>query len=160
MNIGYLLQIVNERISDIEALKYIDRNWGQLDLETPAVKFPCAITDIEGVEYADLLNREQVADVEFTVTIAVQNFYNTSQKAPNKAKGYDIFDIIGEVNDLLQGYATPEFATFSRRRLQKVDAEKNFSIYTLTYHTITRSRTDINKVPAPAVKLNINPSNS
>ena len=31
MNIGYLLQIVNERISDIEALKYIDRNWGQLD---------------------------------------------------------------------------------------------------------------------------------
>lgn len=160
MNIGYLLQIVNERISNIEALKYIDRNWGQLDLETPAVKFPCAITDIEGVEYSDLLNREQVADIEFTVTIAVQNFYNTSQKAPNKVKGYDIFDIIGEVNDLLQGYATPEFATFSRRRLQKVDAEKNYSVYTLTYHTLTRSRTEVKKIPSQPVRININPHNS
>lgn len=153
MNIGYLLQIVNERLSDIAALKYIDRNWGQLDLETPAVKFPCAISDIEAVDYSDLLNREQVADVEFTVTIAVQNFYNTSQKAPNKAKGYDIFDIIGEVNSRLQGYATPEFATFVRRRLQKVDAEKNFSIYTLTYHTLTRSRTTINTVPVQRIKI-------
>lgn len=160
MNIGYLLTIVNARLDSLESLKYVDRNWGQLDLETPAVKFPCAITDIEGVEYSDLLNREQVADIEFTVTIAVQNFYNTSQKAPNKAKGYDIFDIIGEVNDLLQGYATPEFATFSRRRLQKVDAEKNFSIYTLTYHTLTRSRTEVKKIPSQPVKININPHNS
>ena len=160
MNIGYLLTIVNARLDSLESLKYVDRDWGQLDLETPAVKFPCAITDIEGVEYSDLLNREQVADVEFTVTIAVQNFYNTSQKAPNKAKGYDIFDIIGEVNDLLQGYATPEFATFSRRRLQKVDAEKNYSVYTLTYHTLTRSRTEVMKIPSQPVKIDIHPHNS
>ena len=160
MNIGYLLTIVNARLDSLESLKYVDRVWGQLELEPPAVKFPCALTDIQGVEYADLLNREQVADVEFTVTIAVQNFYNTSQKVPNKAKGYDIFDIIGEVNDLLQGYATPEFATFSRRRLQKVDAEKNYSIYTLTYHTLTRSRTEVMKIPSQPVKIDIHPHNS
>jgi hypothetical protein len=139
MNIGKLLQIVNERLANVETLAYIDRNWGQLEIETHAVKFPCAITDIESVDYDNLLNLQQVATVDFTVTIAVQNFYNTSQKAPNKAKGYYIFDIIDQVNNCLFGYATPEFATFVRRGLQKVETNKDYSVYTLTYRTHSRS---------------------
>ncbi|MCQ2250614.1 MAG: hypothetical protein MJZ66_05840 [Bacteroidales bacterium] len=132
--------LLGDLLSQIEEFKYIDRNWGQLELEQPAVKFPCAITDVDNIQYADLLQKAQLAECEFTITIAVQNFHNTSQKSPCKDKGHDIFDLIDKVHEILQGYSTEALTPFCRRRLQKIEAEKGYSIYQLTYITATRTQ--------------------
>lgn len=132
--------LVNDLLSQIEEFKYIDRNWGQLELEQPAVKFPCAITDVDSIQYADLLQKAQLAECEFTITVAVQNFHSTSQKSPCKDNGNDIFVIIDKVHEILQGYSTEALTPFCRRRLQKIEAEKGYSIYQLTYITATKTQ--------------------
>ena len=132
--------IVNDLLSQIEEFKYIDRNWGQLELEQPAVKFPCAITDVDSIQYADLLQKAQLAECEFTITVAVQNFHSTSQKSPCKDNGNDIFVIIDKVHEILQGYSTEALTPFCRRRLQKIEAEKGYSVFQLTYSTATRTQ--------------------
>jgi len=131
---------VNDRLSQIEEFKYIDRNWGQLDLETPAVKFPCAISDIEQMSYTDLLAKAQIAECEFTVTIAVQNFHNSSQKSPCKAQSNDIYNLIDAVNLHLQGYGTESLSPFRRLSLQKIETEKGYAVYQLRYSTATTTQ--------------------
>ncbi|MCQ2973260.1 MAG: hypothetical protein MJ211_00455 [Bacteroidales bacterium] len=66
MQLDYIITTINDILAEITELKYIDRNWGQLELETPAVKFPCTLTDIETVNYENLLQRHQHATAEIS----------------------------------------------------------------------------------------------
>lgn len=52
---------IQNKLSNITELKYIDKNWGQLLYEQPPVKFPCALLDIANVNYTQLGQLAQTA---------------------------------------------------------------------------------------------------
>lgn len=130
-----ILQTVNLRLKEVVALNYIDRNWGQLEQGNPAVKFPCALSDIDVIQYENTLNTAQTAECEVSVTVACLNFYNTSAKAPNKAKGYDVFDLLEAIHGVLHCFGTPELSPLTRQTLEKIETGKDYSVYRLTYKT-------------------------
>ena len=51
-----LLEKIQEKLSEVEGLKYIDENWGQLDYYSPnmPVQYPCVLIDIGQVQYSNL----------------------------------------------------------------------------------------------------------
>ena len=74
-----LLEKIQEKLSEVEGLKYIDENWGQLDYYSPnmPVQYPCVLIDIGQVQYSnlgkDLTKRplqRQIGSVQLRLTIA------------------------------------------------------------------------------------------
>lgn len=150
-----IIQAIAARLADVKTLHYIDRDWGQLDEEQPAVKFPCALVDVEQIQFEDCLNTVQTAECDITITVAVLNFHNTSRCAPKKDKGYDVFDIIDDIHAALHLYGTQNLAPLVRRSIVKIDVGKDHAVYQLTYHTAYTTRLDREYDTTPTAPLSI-----
>ncbi|WP_229723800.1 hypothetical protein [Chryseobacterium sp.] len=111
-----LLQAIQAKIAEtVTAIKYVDENWGQLDLygnEIP-VQWPCALISLSSAVFSNLatdfravpVNRQEgTATVE--VTFAKLKLSNSSYKAPaaQKAKAWEIWDIVNDAHKVLHGW--------------------------------------------------------
>ena len=86
--------IINEienLLSNITELQYIDEDWGQLDYYSPnfPVKWPCVLIDVSDAQFENLgvdiqLNpkNRQTANLKISFTVADQRLGNTSFNAP------------------------------------------------------------------------------
>lgn len=126
---------IQSELSRVSTLKHIDKNWNQLNYEQPPVKWPCALLDIANVEYSQLghLHQSALSDVE--VTVADMRFTNTSLRNPNREDGFDIFTLLDEIHQALQGFAPANAQPLVRTNLQKVETGYNYEVYRMTYRT-------------------------
>lgn len=101
-----LLEKIQQQVSEIAELKYIDENWGQLDYYSPnmPVQFPCALIDVQQVQYTNLGRdiskkpvQRQIGQVSIKITIANMRLSNSSMQAPRRQKEevWAIWGIIG-----------------------------------------------------------------
>jgi len=141
---------IQEKLSEIPALKHIDKNWGQLLYDQPPVKFPCALLDIANVDYSQLGNLTQSAECIVEITIANFRFTPSSGKAPRKEDAYLVFDVIEKIHQTLHGYTDEQFGPLIRVNLQKLDASKDFEIYKVSYQTAWQILKEYDLVPVEA----------
>ena len=82
-----LLEKIQQQVSEIAELKYIDENWGQLDYYSPnmPVQFPCALIDVQQVQFTNLGRdmskkpvQRQIGQVSIKITIANMRLSNSS----------------------------------------------------------------------------------
>ena len=76
---------IQERLAGISDLKYIDKDWGQLNTSVPAVNFPCCLIDVESVNYEDG-RAMQNATATIVLTIANHRTVTSSIMSPDKEK--------------------------------------------------------------------------
>ena len=120
-------------------LKYVDKDWGQLDVEKPAVGFPCAVIDIDRVDYTDLSAGWQLASGTFIVKVANQRTNPSSAHAPSAAKNnsYAALELCDDVHLALNGFNgshTPsEYAPLVRTGFQKLENGLKFECYAIIY---------------------------
>jgi hypothetical protein len=109
-----LNNILERLVNEIPALKYVDENWGQLDYYAPEhpVKHPCALVDIDSVQWDNLGNLCQSGLAQVRITVANMKIGNTSGGAPatQRQKAFEIFDLMGKVHRALHGWAASEHA--------------------------------------------------
>lgn len=145
-----VLQAINDKLNEISELKYIDENWGQLDLYGPQipVQWPCALVDFNtgqftniGRNYRVTPQNKQEGTLTVEITIANLKLTNSSNKAPifQKEKAFAIWDLINKVHEILQGWSPQENAgalirtTFSKVR--RDDGVQEFRvIYSIGLH--------------------------
>lgn len=107
---------LQEKLSEIPELKYIDEDWGQLDAYSPnpPTKFPLALLDFGAINFDNIgIDRSktpyqrQKAQGVLVVTVANLKLTNTSGKAPHAQKeaAFKIWDIIEGVHQKLHGFA-------------------------------------------------------
>ena len=65
-----LLSVQTQLGARVPELAYIDKDWGQLSYEVPSVKWPCALLDVENVNYTQEGGGRQMADTQLTITVA------------------------------------------------------------------------------------------
>ena len=130
-----IIDKVKTRLQTVEELKYIDSDWGQLDQEPPAVKWPCALVDIDNADYEDLGRGGQMVDVHVKVTVALQRLTPGSTASRRRAESYKDYELLGEVHNALHLYGEAEFTPLLRSRFYKEPSEPGTVIYNLTYHT-------------------------
>lgn len=133
-----ILNGVRDRIaSRVTELKYVDKDWGQLYASPPAAAMPCALVDVQGVDYRQTHNGIQRARV--TVAITIADYRAGSTSARSKQDAFRIAGLIGFVhNTIHQWRAEDRWSPLTRTTLQKnvseVSGMESYSIYyTTTY---------------------------
>lgn len=110
-----LKSIQNKLGTEVTDLKYVDENWGQLDLYGPEipVQWPCSLITLNSANYSNLgtdvsakpMNRQE-ATVSVELTFAKLKLTNTSFRTPafQKDKAWEIWEIVRKAHEVLHGW--------------------------------------------------------
>ena len=139
-----LLEKIQQHVSEIAELKYIDENWGQLDYYSPnmPVQFPCALIDVQQVQFTNLGRdmskkpvQRQIGQVVLKITIADIRLTNSSMQAPRRQKEevWAIWGIIEQIHKQLHGVSLlPNVSPLirsSQRRTLRDDGVQEYEVY-------------------------------
>lgn len=153
------LSIQDQLADNVPALQYIDKNWGQLNIPQPPVKWPCCLIDLDSIDYSQGTDRCRIANASISITIADQHITRSSAKASAKDDAFAILDVIEDVIDALEGYRVPSTTqALTRTRLQKAYSDQSYDVYTLTFSAAWIEQTTeegqaVNASPSIAVQL-------
>lgn len=107
-------------LQEVTSLKEIDLDYGQLETDKPAVKFPCALINIAYPKTEDLTGKTQrvscVVSIRLGFNIANENTSSMfSDEKTNAALSY--FDTVNDVYKKLQGYFDDDIEELSRTKM-------------------------------------------
>ncbi len=113
---------IEELLTEIESIRWVDWDANQLNENRPPVDFPCALIDISALQCEDIDLKLQRVNTTFTITLGFKQLYETNSKVPQKQKkaALEYFYITKEVYKKLQGFCNEQFFPFSRK-LQRND---------------------------------------
>ncbi len=153
---------IQDRLSTmVPALRYIDKNWGQLNIPQPPVQWPCCLIDLDSIDYTQAAHLDRLAEATIILTVATQHTVRSSAKAPSKADAYDILDVLESVIEALEGYRVPDTTqALTRTRLQKTYSDQSYDVYTLTFTTawveqVTEEGETVQASPSINIRLNL-----
>ena len=126
---------VQEKLGEVLGLQYIDKNWGQLLIEQPPVKFPCALLDISSVDYQQLGGLGQFAEGVLEITVCNYRMASSSARSAKKDEAYLVFDVIEAIHQKLQGWSNGEFQPLIRVGIRKLEAGASYEIYKVSFQT-------------------------
>lgn len=140
-----VLQNIQNALSTIPELLYVDEDWGQLDDYSPhpPTKFPLALIDIGNLQYSDIgkdrtvtPQNRQMATGTVVISIANTKLTNSSARAPQtqKDKAWAIWDIVESVHAKLHGVVVGGSAgAMMRTNMRKVKRDDGIQEYEVTY---------------------------
>ena len=155
------LSIQDYLAEQVTNLKYIDKNWGQLNIPQPPVQWPCCLIDVASIDYTHTSDLGRLADASIELTIADHHTVRSSAKAPSKSDAYDILDVIEDVIEALEGYRVPDTTqALTRTRLAKAYSDQSYDVYTLTFTTawvenISKEGRTVNVLPSIKLSLKL-----
>lgn len=130
-----ILAIQEKLNSQVADLKYIDKDWGQLDYDQPPVKYPFCLIDITDIQYSNIAKGLQLASGEVLLVVGVQHLTPSSAQAPNKENSHEAVDILKKINDVLHTWSNGNFSNLIRTRTKKLYKSKGLDIYCAFYST-------------------------
>lgn len=114
-----ILQSIKSQLEKVSELKYIDEDWGQLNLygiEMP-VKWPCALVRLTSATFSNIgtniraipINRQE-GTLSFEITIAKTKLSNSSNRAPinQQNKAFEVWELVEKVHQTLHGWSPME----------------------------------------------------
>ena len=145
-----ILQGIQDALSTIPELRYVDEDWGQLDdySPNPPTQFPLALIDIGNLQFSDIgkdrtatPQNRQMATGTIVISIANLKLTNSSARAPQtqKDKAWSIWDIVESVHAKLHGTVlTPPpgaggLGAMMRNNMRKVKRDDGIQEYEVTY---------------------------
>ncbi len=140
-----ILKNIQEKLSEVTELKYIDENWGQLDYYSPnmPVKWPCCLIDIndvnftnQGIDRTKEPNNRQIGKATIRLTLANLKLSNTSMQAPQtqKNQAWLIWDLAQKIHEKLHGfYPESNSSKMLRQSLRRSVRDDGVQEYFITY---------------------------
>jgi hypothetical protein len=120
-----LLNSLIEKIAEITAdekavYRYIEQDLGQLENYEmrPAVAWPCALIDIEELQYTDMQNHlEQMATGIITIRVGLVKYTDASNLTPVsiRDKAFQFYEVERRLCKALHGWAPEGFGKLLRR---------------------------------------------
>ena len=141
---------IQDRLSTmVPALRYIDKNWNQLNLPQPPVQWPCCLIDLDSVEYSQTSSLDRLATAHISLLVADQHTVRSSAKAPAKTDAYDILDVLEDIMEALEGWHIPDTTqALTRSNLSKAYRDQSYDVYTLIFDTAWVERQPDNSATA------------
>jgi hypothetical protein len=127
---------------DKKLFAHVDLDWGQVDFysDMPPVKFPCALIDVQSVEYSNEGQLIQLGQATVQIRIVDMILSHTSAGAPaeQREKASRIFDTLRETHRLLHGWTgTPtSYGKLTRKTLARVRRRDGLHEYTLAFEVV------------------------
>ena len=155
------LSIQSRLAALVPSLQYIDKNWGQLNIPQPPVKWPCCLIDLDSIDYTMGTHSTRLANASIVLTIADHHTVRSSALAPSKNAAYDILDLIEDIFTALDGWRVPNTTqSLVRTRLAKAYSDQSYDVYTLTFTTawveqVTEEGQTVTASPSINVRLDL-----
>lgn len=140
-----VLQSIQDILTPIPGMRYVDEDWGQLDdySPNPPTQFPLALIDIGNLQFSDIgkdrtatPQNRQMATGTIVISIANLKLTNSSARAPQpqKDKAWAIWDIVESVHAKLHGVVVGGSAgALMRTAMRKVKRDDGIQEYEVTY---------------------------
>ena len=140
INMETLIKDIQNRLTEIPQLKYIDVDWGQLDYyDSPPVKYPCCLLDIVQGDFTDAGNLAQIGLIGVEIRLVDLLHTNTSAKAPEgqKNRAFDVLRLLTEIYKKLHGWhgLKSNYGTLTRRNFSRVNREDGLKEYRMLFLT-------------------------
>lgn len=125
---GQLFLAIQQRLlAKVAALKWIDQNFGQLEIEPrPPVLFPCSLIDLTGFVFEDLPNGAQRGNGRVIITLATAPFTNSNMAtpAPLIEKAVEYYDLEHAIHIALHNWVpVTGMDKLTRRNMDKQDRD-------------------------------------
>ncbi|MGL5683602.1 MAG: hypothetical protein ACRDDZ_11220 [Marinifilaceae bacterium] len=129
-----LLKTVLANLSTLPGI-YVGEDWGQLNFDKPPVSFPCALIDIDSVDYSNLAQGKQHANAVFNVTVADMFAHHIAHGMQDKHLNNElkIYDTLKAVNKILHNKSIPGYGTIIRVRMDKTKREDDIREFVISY---------------------------
>lgn len=147
-----ILQNIQNRLSTITEIRYIDEDWGQIDYYSPnmPVQYPCALIDLASGQFTNISkdfskqpNNRQIGDFSVKITLVNLRLSNTSLKSPQiqKDNTWGLFDLVEKIHQTLHGWRPKENCSKLLRnsftRVMRDDGLQEYNIiYSFEVHNI------------------------
>lgn len=126
------LKAVKTALQEIKELRYTGEDWGQLDYFTQKpVKFPCALVDVEEVDYSNNAPRRQQGVAALTIRVADTRIFNGSFQSPPSETEFSTFDLLQRIANALHGLSGETFSPLVRTgvvRARRDDSVREFRL--------------------------------
>lgn len=123
----------------VPAIKWIDLNTGQLDVQTdrPAVLLPCALISVAITRAKNITDNIQDCEAQVTVRMAFDRLGRTSAEVDPAVRDQALqpYDIIDDTYAALQGFETQYFSALARTSQAPENGRNGMFIYRLTFKT-------------------------
>lgn len=129
-----LILYVQEQLSISRAFAMVEKDWGQLHYTPLPVKYPCALVDIDNVNYTELGRGLMLVEADLVVTVITMRLQPGSMRGPKPGE-MSVFGLLSSVHNTLQLSHPTWSAPFVRRTLRKVYLDNTYEVYALTYST-------------------------
>lgn len=118
---------------------FIDRDWGQLDMEQPPVGWPCILIDIEEVQPHQLTDGNEWNKATVVLKVANKRTNSSSAHAPrvSKEKSMETLNLSDDTHGFVQGYAADgaEYSKLQAVSFYKLDNLPGIEGYATRYVT-------------------------
>lgn len=125
----------------ITQLKYIDMDTGQLEVgfaetKRPPIAYPAALISIAVNRQQDITEVSQLCNARVTVRIADDTYMRTAAHQSERSRSLQIYDLVEEVRECLQGYTGEEtFSPLSRQSQERERQSNGLFVYRLDFET-------------------------
>ncbi len=128
------LKAVKTALQEIPELRYTGEDWGQLDyFAQKPVKFPCALVDLEEVDYTDNASRRQQAIASLTVRVADSQVVSGSFQSPSTGREFALFDLLQRIAEALHGLSGETFSPLVRTGLVRARRDDSVREFRLSF---------------------------
>lgn len=132
------------QLQTISQLKYIDMDTGQLEVgfaetKRPPIAYPAALISIAVNRQQDITEVSQLCNARVTVRIADDTAMRTAAHQSERSRSLQVYDLVEEVRDALQGFTGKEtFGPLSRQMQERERAGNGLFVYRLVFDTTFR----------------------
>lgn len=124
-----------EQLSSVESLKYVSMDWGQLEKDPPAVKWPCALLTMRDCEFTQQGQHKQLAEANIVITVAYLHNAHMSAHSGMTDRGLELLECIDDIHAVLSGWhpescGYPERTALERQEVNDAGRE----VWNITYH--------------------------
>jgi len=124
-----------QRLNGVEPIKYISLDWGQLNKEKPAVKWPCALLSMEDIEFTQQAEHKQLAEADIVITLEFLHTGHMSGTVERADQTLESLETIDDIHAALSGWL-PTYCGYPVRTAleREMPGEAGRERWKLRYH--------------------------
>lgn len=133
-----LTDIQTRLLEKAPSFKYIDEDWGQLDIFNPPVKWPCTLIDTTNSSWSNVLHDVQLGLVQVKIKVADVKISNSSGAAPQgqKNRAFAFQDLLKEIFTALHGWSGHKhYSKLIRTNITKIRRDDGVRLHEITFTT-------------------------
>lgn len=107
---------------EVPELRFIDINVGQMDEEDPPVDYPCALIDIDSIDFERQTKGYDKGECQLDIDLYFLISTTTSSITPESVRGeaFKHIDTVNKVDRVLNKFETNDFYPLKRKRFTRL----------------------------------------